>query len=126
MYIQYNKFKNDYSKTIDNLAEVLKLEKNEFVRDSAVKRFEICFDLAWKTIKAYLKTQNVECYSPKGCFREAYQNQLIGYDYQWLKMVDDRNLCAHLYSLEQADQIYEKLGEYLKMFESLLKKLESL
>lgn len=29
--------------------------------DSAIKRFEICFDLAWKSIKYSAKKQGTEC-----------------------------------------------------------------
>jgi len=43
------------TKAIERLEEVLKLEKNAVVRDSAIQRFEFTFDLAWKTLKLYLE-----------------------------------------------------------------------
>ena len=45
---------NNFNKAVKNLEQVLDLNPNEFIRDSAIKRFEITFDLAWKTIKEYL------------------------------------------------------------------------
>ena len=119
-----NKTIEDFSKMINNLEQSLKQEENEFMRDSAIKRFELCFDLAWKSIKNYAKKQGVECYSPRQCFKEAYQLKLIDYDNQWIKMIDDRNLSTHLYNEDCADGIYDKLGDYLKMFKQLLKKLK--
>lgn len=41
----------DFDKAIRKLGGVLEVEKTEMTRDSAIKRFELCFDLAWKTIK---------------------------------------------------------------------------
>ena len=38
----------DFKKTIPRLEEAMSLEKTQIVRDSAIKRFELCFDLAWK------------------------------------------------------------------------------
>ena len=33
------------------LADALKQPESEFVRDAAIKRFEFCFDLAWKAVQ---------------------------------------------------------------------------
>lgn len=114
----------DFEKSIKRLDEVLKLKKTGIIRDSAIKRFELCFDLAWKSSKAYAKSKGVECYSPKDCFKEAFQLKLIDYDEQWLDMLNDRNLTTHLYKEEQADKVYSKLANYLKMFKRLLSKLK--
>ena len=37
-----------FQKAVVRLEEVLKKEKNDFIRDSAIKRFELAFDLSWK------------------------------------------------------------------------------
>ena len=42
----------DLKKLIAKLEEVLNLEKSEVIRDSAIKRFELSFDLAWKCIQS--------------------------------------------------------------------------
>lgn len=119
-----NKILEDFNKAINNLEEVLDLEKDDVTRDSAIKRFELCFDLAWKAIKSYAKIQGIECYSPRECFKEAYRLKLIDYNEKWMKIIEDRNLCAHLYSEEYADDVYQVLDDYVEMFKGLLKKLE--
>jgi len=116
----------DFGKAIERLKEVLNIEKTAITRDSAVKRFELCFDLAWKSIKEYAKKQGVECYSPRACFKAAFQLKLIDYEEKWLKMIDDRNLAAHLYKEEKADKLYPELSDYLKLFEDLFLKLKSI
>ncbi len=118
-----NEIIKDFQKAIKKLEEVLKLEKTEIIRDSAIKRFEFCFDLAWKSIKSFTKDQGIECYAPKECLKAAFQLRLIEHDEKWLQLLKDRNLIVHLYKEEQAEEIYQKLPEYLEMFNGLFKKL---
>ena len=114
----------DFEKTVTRLGEVLKLEKTDINRDSAIKRFELCFDLAWKSIKLYAKDQGVECYSPRECFKTAFQLKLIDYNEAWLKMIDTRNLVAHLYKEEMAEKLFLRLSDYLVLFKKLLSDLK--
>lgn len=117
-----DKILKDFQKTIERLKEVLKLERTEIIRDSAIKRFELCFDLAWKTVKEFAREQGQECYSPRECLKTAFQLKLIEHDTKWLNMLKDRNLAVHLYQEEVADKIYKNLPEYLEMFKKLLKR----
>jgi nucleotidyltransferase substrate binding protein (TIGR01987 family) len=115
----------DFEKILMKLDEVLKLEKTEINRDSAIQRFEIATDLAWKTLKTYLEEyKGIICRSPKGCFREAFSQGVIDYDDYWIKIIDFRNQTAHLYSEALVDKIYEELPkvlEYLKILYNTLK-----
>ena len=45
----------DFKSSVSRLEEVLSVEKTDIVRDSAIQRFEIAFEMAWKTVKAFLK-----------------------------------------------------------------------
>jgi len=113
-----------FSKAISRLEEVLTLDKTEIIRDSAIKRFEICFDLAWKSIKAYAREEGIECNSPRMCFKTAFKLQLIDYDERWLKSIEDRNITSHLYNEKYADQVYKRLPEYSALFKSLMSCLQ--
>lgn len=115
----------DFQKAIGKLDKVLKEKKTEITRDSAIKRFEICFDLAWKAIKIHAQKEGLECYSPRTCFKIAFQLKLIAYDELWLKMVDDRNSTAHLYGENLADIVYKNLPAYLLLFKKLALNLSS-
>lgn len=114
----------DLQKAVDRLAEVLALEGTEIVRDSAIKRFEICFDLAWKTIKNYAKEQGVECYSPRECLKTAFQLGLIEHEEGWLHILEDRNKTAHIYALLLAEEIYSRLPKHLDLLQGLYRQLE--
>lgn len=122
--ISDNPLLEDFEKAISKLGEVLKLEKTEVVRDSAIKRFELCFDLSWKCIKAQAKEEGVECFSPRACFKAAFQIKLIDYDETWLKMLDDRNLTTHIYREEYAEEVYSRLLDYVRYLRKLLERLK--
>lgn len=113
----------DFNQVIAALKEVLSVEKTKITRDSALLRFQLCFELAWKAIKVYARAEGTECFSPKSCFQTAFQLGLVDYDEDWLKMIEDRNLVVHLYGEEMADEIYEHLSNYLSLFEKLSAKL---
>ncbi|MBU1262208.1 nucleotidyltransferase substrate binding protein [bacterium] len=110
----------DFEKAIASLEEVLALEKSAIHRDSAIKRFELCFELCWKSIKIYARHQGIECNSPRFAFKTAFQLGLIDYNEEWLKMIDDRNLTAHIYKEEYAEKVYLRLPNYTGLFNKLL------
>ena len=47
--------RRQYQKAVTRFDEILKKKKSKIIRDSAIKRFEFTFDLAWKVTKAYLE-----------------------------------------------------------------------
>jgi len=86
----------NFEKSIQKLDEVLSLKKDSIIRDSAIKRFEISFDLCWKLIKVHAKKEGLDCNSPRECFKIAFQIKLIDYDNNFLKMIEDRNSTTHI------------------------------
>ena len=117
--------KIQYQRAFSRFREILEKEKNEVTRDSAIKRFEFTFDLAWKTIKAFLEEyHNAQCTSPKTCFREAFHQRLIDYDEAWLKLADWRNEVVHIYKEKLADNLYKKLPTALKYFQILIEQIK--
>jgi nucleotidyltransferase substrate binding protein (TIGR01987 family) len=121
---RFQALSQQFERAVLRLDEVLRLEKDEFMRDSAIKRFEMTFDLSWKAVKAYLEEfKGVPCASPKGCFREAYRQGLLDYDEFWLELTDLRNQAVHIYQEELAEQIYDKLPKALTYFQQLSSRL---
>lgn len=112
-----------FSDALDSLREVMQMPKDVFLRDSAIKRFEFTYELAWKAIKAHLEEKGVSVYSPRDAFRAAFQDGLIADDPLWLQMVETRNQSTHAYGAPLAEQVYAKLAGYLPLFEALSKAL---
>ncbi len=114
-----SEYLEQFERAIEKLQQALEEPRNDFIRDSAIKRFEICYELSWKLIKRYLKEKGIESISPGDCFKEAYRQKLIEYNNKWLDMIEDRNLTSHIYNEKTAEEIYAKLGGYLKLYERL-------
>lgn len=115
----------DYQKSVQRLHEVLRQEKNEFIRDSAIQRFEIVFELAWKTVKAFVEVyHNARCVSPQTCFKEAFRVGLIEYDNAWIELAKTRNLTVHTYKEKLAEQLYAELPGALEKLQELERKIK--
>lgn len=110
----------EFEKCLERFEEVLKLEKNDIVRDSAIKRFELCFELCWKVIKDFMLEEGIICKSPKNCFKEAYRFGLIDDEEEWLSMIEDRNLSVHTYDEFLAETLYGRLNDHLIAMKQLL------
>ena len=122
--MKLEKLTKDLEKILLKLEEVLNLEKSEINRDSAIKRFEIAFDIVWKTLETYLEEKfGIICKSAKGCIREAFTQGLIEYDDYWLKIVDLRNSTVRIYSEYMADEVYEELPKVLVYLKTLYNKM---
>ena len=116
-----------FEEALKNLDNVLKQNKNEFIIDAAILRFKITFDLAWKAIKTCLEeNKGVICKSPKGCFKDAYEQGIIEYDEFWIEMTDARNRTAHTYEEITAEEIFSLLPKTLEYFKRLLEGLKDL
>src|SRR5205807_3407954 len=89
----------DFARAITRLDEALALPKDSIVRDSAIQRFEISFELCWKFLKAYLEDEhNARCTSPRTCFRAAFKNGVIEDDPFWIDLIALRNYTVHTYN----------------------------
>jgi nucleotidyltransferase substrate binding protein (TIGR01987 family) len=102
--------RKDLASAIARLDEALALPKDSIVRDSAIQRFEIAFELCWKTLKAFLEEEhNAVCTSPRTCFKAAFKNALIGDDPFWIDMTKLRNYTVHTYNETLAEYVYGAL-----------------
>jgi nucleotidyltransferase substrate binding protein (TIGR01987 family) len=90
------------------------------VRDSAIQRFEISFELCWKFLKAYLEEQHNACTSPRTCFRSAFRHRVIDNDPFWIDLTVLRNYTVHTYNEELADYVYSPLAETAHRFRAVL------
>ncbi len=113
----------EFEKCLKKFEEALNQPKNEFIRDSSIKRFEMCFELGWKVLKDYLQYLSIFCRSPRHCLKEAYSLGLIDFEEDWLDMLDDRNLSVHTYSEELAEILYNRLPQHYQTLKNLLEKI---
>lgn len=96
---------------------------NEFIKSGIIDKFYIQFELAWKTMKEYLKDEGVAesaTGSPRRIIKEAYKICGFVNEDVWLGMLKDRNDTAHIYDKEAADRLVERiLNTYIKEFQEM-------
>ena len=115
---------NSFNQSVERLSEILTAPATVANRDSAIKRFELTFELAWKCLKEFLGGKGIVCRSPRDCFEQGFSLGLIGDNPLWLKMLEDRNLSVHTYNEKLAEDIYSRLKDYLRLFTELRASLQ--
>ena len=101
----------DYHKAMKRLRVAVnsKPDANGIYLDATIQRFEFCFELAWKLMKAMLDYEGIEVSSSRGSIREGSKQSMIDSAEDWLYMLEQRNICPHAYSESIAWDIYEKI-----------------
>ena len=111
----------DYYRALGRLQAALEkdADSDDMYLDATIQRFEFCFELAWKLIKAVLEYEGSEVNSPLSTIREAWKQGLIADAEAWLDMMEKRNLSSHTYEENVAREIYHEVKErYAALFES--------
>lgn len=111
---------------------LLQLEKavdlrvlSDLEKEGLLQRFEYTYELGWKTLKDFLEYQGfADIIGARDTFRKAFQSGLIQDGEAWMKMIADRNLVAHTYKEEVAEQIImEVKNSYFGLLHALAHKL---
>lgn len=110
----------DFEKATANLKEGLEHASDNLAIDGTIKRFELCYEIAWKLIKEHLETTGIICKNPKECFKSAKENLLITNEMNWILMIEDRDFLVHCYTFEQSRSIFDNIK---KMHYSSLQEL---
>jgi len=119
----------NFNKALQRLKEAVKefeqINASDVVRDGVIQRFEFTYELAWKAAKEYLEYVGiVGKSSPREVIKEAFAQQLISDEDNWLIMLNDRNTTSHIYKEEMAKEIAQRIVNlYVKEFELLLYRL---
>ena len=91
----------------------------EGIKESIIKRFEICHDTLWKHLKKYLQEKEKLSdlpNSPNGVFRKAYETNIID-ETTLSRLMDYNNLrimTAHDYSEAKAQQSLNKISHFIQ------------
>jgi nucleotidyltransferase substrate binding protein (TIGR01987 family) len=77
------------------------------IREGFVQRFEITFDLAWKTMKDYLEYEGIKVQAtPRAVIKEAFAANFFA-DWQcFIEMLEARNLMSHRYDEESFIEVF--------------------
>jgi len=93
-------------------------------RGGLIQAFEFTFEKAWKTLQDLLISRGYEVRGPRPVIEQAFQDGLIVKGEDWAKMLLSRNLTAHTYNQDTAENIAQSIkAHYEPLFGDLIKKL---
>jgi len=110
---------NDFRQAVFRLSDALAQTENEFIRDACIQRFEFCFELAWKSVRAVAGSYGQECQSPRMAFALALRNGWIADEAGWLDMLEARNKTSHTYRESMAKEVFAELPRFAKYLDLL-------
>jgi nucleotidyltransferase substrate binding protein (TIGR01987 family) len=120
---RYSNFKLAFAQLSEFLAQPT---LNKFEKQGLIQCFEYTFELGWKTMKDYLEEQGLSTTTPRMAIQTAYQAQIIGDGHVWLDALQKRNLMAHTYNEDLAQQAEALIRtQYAKMLAELKTVLEA-
>lgn len=90
----------NFNKAFIQLESVVLMNKplSDLEKEGMIQRFEYTFELAWKTLKDYLDSQEVTASFPREVIKQSFHHELIDNGEVWMDMLEQRNLLAHTYN----------------------------
>ena len=111
--------KKDFEDILLRWQEVLKQPESDIIRDSAILRFELTYEVAWKLVQLLAREQGYEVNSPRQAFQRAFTLGWVSDEEIWVDIIRARNTATHVYRQEYAEALYRELGKYYQAFEEL-------
>lgn len=106
--IRWKQRYQELSKSYVQLSKALEIESpDEIYRAGIIQFFEMTLELAWKTLKDYLESQEVIVHSPRETIQMAFQNEMLENGHIWIDALQKRNLMAHTYDENRAREAEE-------------------
>ncbi len=111
---------------LESFEAVLKKDiSDEFLRDSAIQRFEYTIEIFWKLLKSYLESEDIEVSSPRDVIKKTCtfnyitnaESELI------LEMLSFRNQTSHDYAMSVAVSVSPKLKPFAQILRIIITRL---
>lgn len=94
---------------------------NDIEKQGIIQSFEFTFELAWKTLKNYLESQQVVAQFPRDVIKQSFHYQLIVDGDTWMDMLEKKNEMVHTYDAAQANKALGLIrASYFKALQQVL------
>lgn len=118
----------NYKKSVENLNETIQCigqnGLNKIYTMALVQAFEICFELAWKTMKDYFEFNGIKTDTPRDTIKTAFSTNLIKDGQGWIEMMEASNKTSHTYretfANQLADDILQTYSRLIENFETTM------
>ena len=111
--------RRDFDDILSRWGEVLNQPESDIVRDSAILRFELTYEVAWKLVQLLAREEGYEVNSPRQAFQRAFTMGWVTDEEVWADIVQARNTAVHVYRQEYAQALYRKLKKFYEAFKEL-------
>ena len=95
-------------------------------RDSAILRFGLAYEVAWKHLQVLAREQGLESAGPRQAFENAFRLGWIEDEVIWRDVLTARNQAVHVYREAWAQALAERLPGLHVAFARLLERLPPL
>ncbi len=85
-------------------------KQNDIYKLAIVQASEIVYELGWKVIKDFLKTKDIETFTPRDTIKEAFAANILPSAQIWIDMAKDRNASSHEYNQDKVNLILENIS----------------
>ncbi len=114
---------DNYKRAFILLREAMEQETlSQLEKEGVIQRFEYTMELAWKTMKDYLESQNVvfDQITPRAVIRKAFEAGIIKDGETWQNALDARNKMSHTYNFETFEKVVTDIRQhYLTVLDEL-------
>ena len=114
--------------SLASLRAALAADFNEYTRDSAIKRFDLAYELCWKTLRRFLaEFSGMREDMVRNVYRAAGETGLLknGEVEQWFAHHENRSRTAYIYEEAEAERVYAGLEDFAADAEKLLARMEA-
>ena len=115
-------------KSLSSLRAALAADYTEHTRDSAIKRFELTYELCWKTLRRFLaEVAGIREETVREVYRAAGEAGFLknGGVERWFAHHENRNRTVHVYDEAEAERVYAELEDFAADAEILIARMEA-
>lgn len=126
--IRWQQRLQNFEKTLHYLEDATKLKNPDIIQKAGmIQFFEMCFELAWNTVKDYLHEQGfTDIKSPRSALKKGFEIGLLKNGHDWMQLLEDRNTTSHAYDEETVTRLEGLITEkYYPLFKELSDELRT-
>jgi nucleotidyltransferase substrate binding protein (TIGR01987 family) len=121
-HYRFDNFKRAYVLLREGIEAKQDHDLSQLEKEGVIQRFEYTIELAWKTMKDYLESQNVvfDQITPRSVIKEAFAAKIIQNGQVWMNALDARNKMSHTYDFKKFEEVILDIeADYLHAVEEL-------
>lgn len=108
---------DDLRRVLDRWNDALNdADHDDRARDSAILRFELAYEVAWRLARTLSQAHGLTADSPRAAFSNAFRLGWTTEESIWIDVIRGRNQAVHVYHEDLARRLVGALPGYLAAF----------